>query len=86
MLDLTEGHRGVRKQKLLCQSSHKGFDRFEMDLIWCETSWSDEAHTVFISSTRENYLGDFTEENLNMCLPLDIYEPFSFKPGIMINT
>ena len=48
-LTLTQGHRGMRRPKLLHQLSPLKFS-ISMDGIWCivEIFWHDEPHTQFV--------------------------------------
>ena len=43
-IDLMEGHRNGRKQRLLRQSSHKVINRFGGNLHVVDTCWSSEPH------------------------------------------
>ena len=86
-----QGHRSVKKQKPLCQLSHKVFNWFEWNLVYCWdllvwwTSYSFYLiHLVFKGENSTPVI--LLKKNFNIGLYSDIYRPVSCKLCVMIET
>ena len=97
-LTLVQGHMSVRKQKFMCQFSHKVFNRFQWNLVYCCVHVSIEIDWKLIGvmnltlllchpySREKTLLYDFVKNNFNVGLYSDIYRSIAFKLGMMRET
>ena len=98
-LTVVQGHRNARKQKLVCQLSHKVFSHCEWNLLYCWGLllwWAWYWFAAFIQYSRERTLLMCFDKkkkqhtHIHTCLYIglysDIYRPISFKLVMIIET